>query len=266
MAVTLNANSSTGFIATSDTSAILQLQTAGTTALTVDTSANVGIGTASPAQKLNVSGSGSVYGLITNTGTGPSNLFLGAGNGQTQVISRDATTGAVPTVFLQGTTESMRILSTGNILSLSGGSITATGTGIAFPATQSASSDANTLDDYEEGTWTPSVGGTATYFSQTGKYTKIGNMVSIFCLMRINAIGTGSTTTISGLPFTAGQRGGGGMTYWAGLSQAVAFLYPIADGTGITFLGATAASANATDGIAIFQGGAYVIFSSTYFV
>jgi hypothetical protein len=39
----------------------------------------------------------------------------------------------------------------------------ASGSGISFPATQSASSDANTLDDYEEGTWTPSVGwGTAT--------------------------------------------------------------------------------------------------------
>jgi len=49
MAVTLNANTSTGFIATSDTSGVLQLQTAGTTALTVDASANVGIGTASPA-------------------------------------------------------------------------------------------------------------------------------------------------------------------------------------------------------------------------
>jgi hypothetical protein len=44
MAVTLNANSSTGFIATSDTSGVLQLQTGGTTAVTVDASQNVGIG------------------------------------------------------------------------------------------------------------------------------------------------------------------------------------------------------------------------------
>ena len=48
MAVTLNANSSTGFIATSDTSGVLQLQTGGTTAVTVDASQNVGIGTSSP--------------------------------------------------------------------------------------------------------------------------------------------------------------------------------------------------------------------------
>jgi hypothetical protein len=99
-----------------DSAGSLALKTNGTTtAVTIDTSQNVGIGTISPAQKLNVSGSGSVYGVITNTGTGPSNLFLGAGNAQTQIISRDATTGAVPTVFLQGTTESMRIDSSGNV-------------------------------------------------------------------------------------------------------------------------------------------------------
>ena len=56
------------------------------------------------------------------------------------------------------------------------------GTGITFPATQSASSDANTLDDYEEGTFTPlalgsTTGGTASYTVQIGRYTKIGNRV-----------------------------------------------------------------------------------------
>ena len=56
MAVTLNANTSTGFIATSDTSGVLQLQTGGTAAVTVDASQQVGIGTASPSYKLDVSG------------------------------------------------------------------------------------------------------------------------------------------------------------------------------------------------------------------
>jgi hypothetical protein len=75
---------------------------------------DVGIGTASPTQRLQVSSSaGSTYTLITNTGTGPSNLFLGAGNGVTQIISRDATTGAVPISIILGTTEIGRISSTG---------------------------------------------------------------------------------------------------------------------------------------------------------
>jgi hypothetical protein len=216
-------------------------------------------------------GTGNTASIVVANASDPTNSSYGqlVVVGATEVRFNSGILGTgtyLPMTFHTGGSESLRLSATTKAVILAGGSTSANGTGIAFPATQSASSDANTLDDYEEGTWTPSVGGTATYFSQTGKYTKIGNMVSIYCLMRINAIGTGSTTTISGLPFTAGQRGGGGMTYWAGLSQAVAFLYPIADGTVITFLGATAASANATDGIAIFQGGAYVIFSSTYFV
>jgi hypothetical protein len=55
---------------------------------------------------------------------------------------------------------------------------------IKFPATQNASSDANTLDDYEEGTFTPSLSlglqeGSFAYNEQVGRYTKIGNMVYI---------------------------------------------------------------------------------------
>jgi hypothetical protein len=74
---------------------------------------------------------------------------------------------------------------------------------LAFPATQVPSADPNTLDDYEEGTWTPSVGGSATYFIQQGYYTKIGNLVTAFFDMQINVLGTGSGSTISGLPFVS---------------------------------------------------------------
>jgi hypothetical protein len=54
--------------------------------------------------------------------------------------------------------------------------------GIAFPATQSASADANTLDDYEEGTWTPAQGTGLTVngaFTSSGTYTKIGRLVYV---------------------------------------------------------------------------------------
>lgn len=72
---------------------------------------------------------------------------------------------------------------------------------LQFPATQNPSADVNTLDDYKEGTWTPSVGGTATYTTQVGTYTKIGRLVCVRATIVINSIGTGSTTSISGLPF-----------------------------------------------------------------
>lgn len=52
-----------------------------------------------------------------------------------------------------------------------------------------------------QGTWTPSIGGSATYTTQTGTFTKIGRLVFVNCVLLINVIGTGSTSVISGLPF-----------------------------------------------------------------
>ena len=71
--------------------------------------------------------------------------------------------------------------------------------GITFPATQVASADANTLDDYEEGTWTPtltSFGGTG--LAATGYYTKIGRVVNWF----VNITGTDVTSTANTSSFT----------------------------------------------------------------
>jgi len=94
------------------------------------------------------------------------------------------------------------------------GSLNTTGSittnGITFPATQVASADANTLDDYEEGTWTPTITGgggnpTITYSSGNtgGIYTKIGNIVTISFEVRWSSISGGSgAAIISGLPFT----------------------------------------------------------------
>ena len=83
----------------------------------------------------------------------------------------------------------------------------ASGAGVTFPATQSASSDANTLDDYETGTFTPTVSGsttagTGTYIVQVGRYTKIGNRVSVDVHMGWSAhTGTGNMR-FTDLPFT----------------------------------------------------------------
>jgi hypothetical protein len=83
---------------------------------------------------------------------------------------------------------------------------------IKFPATQNASADANTLDDYEEGTWTPTyvsssgAFGTITYDAlRFGSYTKIGRTVNILGVIRTDDLPVGTATgtvRISGLPFT----------------------------------------------------------------
>jgi hypothetical protein len=82
------------------------------------------------------------------------------------------------------------------------------GTGITFPATQSASTDANTLDDYEEGTWTPLIigtsGGTATSTSVSGSYTKVGRFVTMNFALQISSLtGVTGDVSIGGMPFTS---------------------------------------------------------------
>jgi hypothetical protein len=79
-------------------------------------------------------------------------------------------------------------------MGVGGATPSGSGSGITFPATQSASTNANTLDDYEEGTWTPGVSslgnltGTPSY--QSALYTKIGNK----CFMEANVNGLSVTT------------------------------------------------------------------------
>jgi len=96
MASIINAATSGGLISTADTSGILQLQTAGTTAVTVNASQNVGIGTSSPSYKLDVSGSGRVT-TSFSVGGAPT------GYGVLQAISDDANT-APRQISIRGTT------------------------------------------------------------------------------------------------------------------------------------------------------------------
>jgi len=124
-----------------------------------------------------------------------------------------------PSTTVNGTTFNapvVKVTSTGLIakttIAVGNATPSASGSGITFPATQSASTDANTLDDYEEGTWTPTVVGGytgVTYSSQHGWYTKVGRSVVISG--RVNFSGTANSTGISvgGLPFSQGNLGGG---------------------------------------------------------
>lgn len=140
---------------------------------------------------------------------------------------------------------------------------------IKFNATQEASADANTLDDYEENTWTPSLGGTATYDSRHGVYTKIGRMVHIKGQIAVNTIGTGSTTTISGLPFTASAFDfPGSVGYFDDLATSVTWLTVKVLGSTSTlrFMGVTAAAAATTDPVTVFQNGTDIQFSAVYYV
>lgn len=97
-------------------------------------------------------------------------------------------------------------LKTYQSISVGGANAATDGYGVSFPASQISSSDANTLDDYEEGTWTPVVvgsgGGATSGGSFVGNYTKIGRTVYLTAALTSFAKNTLSgSLSIGGLPF-----------------------------------------------------------------
>ena len=143
--------------------------------------------------------------IVLDGTTGLAGAATGALNGTLGATT--PSTVAATTVVASSTIKGATTIAVGNATP------SASGAGITFPATQSASTDANTLDDYEEGTWTPSLlfGGAAvgmTYTTRTGTYTKIGNLVTIAVSIDINAIGSSTgSATITGLPFASPSGG-----------------------------------------------------------
>jgi len=194
------------------------------------TAGNVGIGTSSPTQKLDVNTTaGEVIAASSDRSTNGqyiSGLMQSAKNSSSAYVNYAAVYGSITsntagsesgalTLWTRsgGTiTERARFNSTGAFV-FNGGTTSADGIGITFPATQSASSNANTLDDYEEGTWTPTVqfgGGSTgiTYSSQVGNYTKIGDTVRIFVYIGLSNKGSSTgSITIQTLPFTVNTGG-----------------------------------------------------------
>jgi hypothetical protein len=114
-------------------------------------------------------------------------------------------------------------------IGVGGATPSASGSGISFPATQSASTDANTLDDYEEGTWTPADGSGAglTFTQNAGSYTKIGKQVTCHMAVEYPSTLSGTNAVISGLPFTsanpAAQQAFGGPVILSTLNVNYAF-------------------------------------------
>jgi hypothetical protein len=183
-------------------------------------------------------GANAVYYLTSAAGY---NTYLELGNstaGYSELVSDNSgnfilnhfgvAAGAIVS-YRSGAVANTLVLNAGTVSHLKGisvgGATPGTG-GIAFPATAVAVADANTLDDYEEGTFTPTLGGTTTYTVQSGKYTKIGDRVFFTIQFAISAIGTGSTTQISGLPFTTGGiPEGATVAYFSSSATNIVSLY-----------------------------------------
>lgn len=93
------------------------------------------------------------------------------------------------------------------------GAITLTSGQIKFNASSQGYSSGNQFANYKEGTWTPAVKnpGTTTYTTQTGTYTRIGNMVTVYCHLVLNTVDASATKEhITGLPYECHWNGATG--------------------------------------------------------
>jgi len=274
MASSINASTTAGVVTTADTSGVLNIQTAGTTAISIDasqavsftnaptvtggtangvaylngskvlttgsaltfngttfqstgaanfatTSGNIGLGVAVPTQDIEASGTFRVQASATGgTGVGIETFAAGA---TAYLTSYNRTTSAYAPLALTGSTLSITGTTTvsgdsilsgtvkgASTISVGNATPSASGAGITFPATQSASTNANTLDDYEEGTYTPSASNFSTTgtVTITGSYTKIGNIINFS--VRFSSTGTigFSTSAFISTPFLVKQATG----------------------------------------------------------
>jgi len=248
--VSAGTTSSTALNMSADTSGVLQLASNnGTTAVTIDTSQQVGVNRTPSAgggplqvgfdssanagvriQTTNASTAGEILNFINSSNTSSGKVIYGAS--QTSVVYQTTTAGQ----------------STGATLVLNG---------VAFPATQVASSDANTLDDYEEGTFTPTFSpssGAWTSYSSTGQYIKVGRAITIFMSLTTTNLGTGSGVfNLSGLPFTtfnpnigAGNRAAIGLMREDSSAGQINQIYANGNGTTGQASGLGGASASVT--------------------
>jgi hypothetical protein len=196
------------YVNSAGTTRDLAFLTGATERMRIDSAGDVGIGTTTPAAKLEVYESirpalrlngngnnavGTEYGAIEFYNRDPSGI--GASVQASMVVESTQSTGAGADIMIGSSdgsyalSEKLRILSSG---------------GITFNGDTAA---ANALDDYEEGTWTPTVSSgitSITYGTNTGTYTKVGNLVTFECILELTA-GTldAGDLKFGGMPFNA---------------------------------------------------------------
>lgn len=175
------------------------------TAVTIDANENVGVGTASPSARFEVEDNGSATGNVIMKVTQDdqsSHYGMSVGNDSYSTVDSD---GFVVYQMNNGHT----YLYNGGVDEGPNIGMPVAG-GITFGTDTAA---ANTLDDYEEGTWSPHITTTGTDFTTAGRasdgwYTKVGNMVTLWFAPSITTPSNGTgQIRITGLPFTARSSG-----------------------------------------------------------
>jgi len=256
----------------------LTLGTSGnTTAITIDTSQNVGIGITPSAwgsTTKNIQVNASALTCLNSTNTYLTHNAYINSSSQNIYINSDfaslyrqnsgthywytAPTGTAGGVISY--TQSLAV-GKGTTLALEGAT-SATGIGITFPSTQSASTNANTLDDYEEGTWTPTdtSGAGLSFTINSARYIKIGTLVYVQSFFNFPTTSNGSIMQFGGLPFAVA----GGGTYGTTVARcsnisAMQFVQPQDGSTNMSlYTGGVAQPINSANS------GGYVVLTCCY--
>ena len=216
---------------------------------------------------------GSALSVLGVTGNATADVASIAAGSDAQVLRRSGTalafgaldlaaaaaiTGDLPDANLSA---NVPLLNAANTFTAAGNNfdeILAVDKGLQFPAVQVADAGANVLDDYEEGTWTPVIGGSGgtsgqSYTHQVGAYVKIGKKVHCQFSALLSAKGTiTNDVQIQGLPFTtentANQYSAGSIDWYTLNTAMVSMLGEIViNGTAVAVKGMTAAATSVTN-------------------
>jgi hypothetical protein len=169
-----------------DTSNALSFRRSGNNYVNIDTSGNVGIGTTSPQTLLDLESNTPIIRFTDANATGtPECDVSGAGGNLTFAADLNNAKSDSTIKFQIDGSEKARILAGG---------------GLTFNGDTSTN---NALDDYEEGTWTPSFSGFSAinYTAQTGAYVKVGRLVYVYGRLAYSSRTASNNVAIQGLPF-----------------------------------------------------------------
>ena len=234
--------------------------------LVANSAGNVGINTASPTSPLHITGSGHTAVTIT-----------GGASSDAQIRFGDSANTTIGMINYDNAIDALKFVvngSTAAIIDNGGRAIIGNGITLGNGTTYAA---ANTLSDYETGSWTPAFGRnggtqpTPTYGEQVGSYTKVGDMVFLTGDMYISAISIpdNGNLVITGMPFTKGSGHNptgsftfDGFNFGRARSQLVHL-----DGTKLGFLGQAASTGAGSWGweeLSGLGGGESLRFAITY--
>ena len=183
------------------------------TAITIDASENLWVGSAD--------GTNSIIRLINGV-VNDEHYLISYTNGH-MALKNNITAGDL--YFHTGNVERMRVYAAGDVKVTTGNLVIGTsGKGIDFSTDGDASGmTSELLDDYEEGTWTPTMHSGGSLINNKAIYTKIGNVVSLYLYVQTSSAQNGTQFRIGGLPFTATSTNyyaGGSLGYCGNLNTS----------------------------------------------